>query len=89
MFSALAGLMVIYSIKLFGIDALIHNGVARAGAITGTAMAWYAIFNGLGRIAWGSVSDRIGGRRALDGAVRDCRHSLLHRGAHHGPHGAA
>ena len=65
MFSALSGLMVIYSIKLFGIDALTHNGVAEAGAITGTAMAWYAIFNGLGRIAWGSVSDRIGRRRAI------------------------
>ncbi len=65
MFSALAGLMVIYSIKLFGIDALTYNGVAGAGAITGTAMAWYAIFNGLGRIAWGSVSDRIGRRRAI------------------------
>ena len=60
MFAGIAGLMVIYCIKLFGIDALEHNGVADAGAITGTAMAWYAIFNGLGRIAWGSISDRIG-----------------------------
>jgi MFS family permease len=65
MFSALAGLMVIYSIKLFGIDALQYRGVADAGAITGTAMAWYAIFNGIGRIAWGSVSDRIGRRAAI------------------------
>jgi len=65
-FSAgVAGLMVIYCIKLFGIDALEHNGVAGAGAITGTAMAWYAIFNGLGRIAWGSVSDRIGRKRTI------------------------
>ena len=65
MASALAGLMVIYCIKLFGIDALAHNGVAEAGAITGTAMAWYAVFNGIGRIAWGSVSDRIGRQRAI------------------------
>jgi MFS family permease len=65
MFSALAGLMVIYSIKLFGIDALHYRGVADAGAITGTAMAWYAIFNGIGRIAWGSVSDRIGRKAAI------------------------
>jgi len=65
MFSALAGLMVIYCIKLFGIDALQHNGVADAGAITGTAMAWYAIFNGIGRIAWGSISDRIGRKTAI------------------------
>lgn len=60
MFAGIAGLMVIYCIKLFGIDALEYRGVADAGAITGTAMAWYAIFNGLGRIAWGSISDRIG-----------------------------
>ena len=58
--AGVAGLMVIYCIKLFGIDALEHHGVAGAGAITGTAMAWYAIFNGFGRIAWGSISDRIG-----------------------------
>jgi len=65
MFSALAGLMVIYSIKLFGIDALQHRGIVGAEAITGTAMAWYAIFNGLGRIAWGSFSDRIGRKGAI------------------------
>ena len=64
-FSALAGLMVIYCIKLFGIDALQHHGVADAGAITGTAMAWYAIFNGIGRIAWGSISDKIGRKFAI------------------------
>uniref|UniRef100_UPI003217B089 L-lactate MFS transporter n=1 Tax=uncultured Draconibacterium sp. TaxID=1573823 RepID=UPI003217B089 len=64
-FSALAGLMVIYCIKLFGIDALEHNGVLEAGAITGTAMAWYAIFNGLGRIVWGTVSDKLGRRKSI------------------------
>lgn len=64
-FSALAGLMVIYCIKLFGIDALEHNSVVNAGAITGTAMAWYAIFNGLGRIAWGTVSDKLGRRKSI------------------------
>ncbi|MCY1719045.1 OFA family MFS transporter [Prolixibacteraceae bacterium Z1-6] len=64
-FSALAGLMVIYCIKLFGIDALEHNGVLGAGAITGTAMAWYAIFNGLGRIVWGTVSDKLGRRTSI------------------------
>ena len=75
MFAGIAGLMVIYCIKLFGIDALEYRGVAEAGAITGTAMAWYAIFNGIGRIAWGSISDRIGRRQtiilmsALQGAV--------------------
>ncbi len=65
MFMGIAGLMVIYCIKLFGIDALEYRGVADAGAITGTAMAWYAIFNGAGRIAWGSISDRIGRKRTI------------------------
>jgi MFS family permease len=65
MFAGIAGLMVIYCIKLFGIDVLEHHGVAGAGAITGTAMAWYAIFNGFGRIAWGGISDRIGRKTAI------------------------
>jgi MFS family permease len=65
MFAGISGLMVIYSIKLFGIDALEHHGVVGAGAITGTAMAWYAIFNGVGRIAWGSISDRIGRKTTI------------------------
>jgi len=65
MFAGVSGLMVIYCIKLFGIDALEHHGVVGAGAITGTAMAWYAIFNGLGRIAWGSISDRIGRKQTI------------------------
>ena len=65
MFAGISGSMVIYCIKLFGIDALEYHGIAGAGAITGTAMAWYAIFNGLGRIAWGSVSDRIGRKTTI------------------------
>lgn len=67
--SALAGLMVIYCIRLFGIDALQSSGAAEdaeaAGVIAGTAMAWYAILNGLGRIVWGTVSDKIGRKIAL------------------------
>ncbi len=67
--SALAGLMVIYCIRLFGVDSLQAHGVvksaAAAGQIAGTAMAWYAILNGLGRIAWGTVSDKIGRKTAL------------------------
>jgi len=65
MFAGVAGLMVIYCIKLFGIDALEFHGVGNAGAVTGTAMAWYAIFNGLGRIAWGSISDKIGRKTTI------------------------
>jgi MFS family permease len=70
--SGLAGLMVIYCIRLFGIDALQASGqvtgveaAKTAGTIAGTAMAWYAILNGLGRIAWGVVSDKIGRKMAL------------------------
>jgi MFS family permease len=63
--SAIAGLMVIYCIQLFGLDALEHQGVENAVVITGTAMAWYAIFNGLGRILWGMISDRIGRKAAI------------------------
>ncbi len=63
--SAIAGLMVIYCIQLFGLDALEYRGVENAIVITGTAMAWYAIFNGLGRILWGMFSDRIGRKAAI------------------------
>ncbi len=78
-FSALAGLMVIYCIKLFGIDALTYTKLGSldpsnaeflstkewASAIAGTAMATYAILNGLGRIAWGVVSDKIGRKLSI------------------------
>ncbi len=78
-FSALAGLMVIYCIKLFGIDSLTFAKLGSldvsqadyestrkwASAIAGTAMATYAILNGLGRIIWGVVSDKIGRKIAI------------------------
>jgi hypothetical protein len=35
---------------VFGIDALEYRGVENALVVTGTAVAWYAIFNGLRRI---------------------------------------
>lgn len=67
--SALAGLMVIFCIRLFGVDSLLANNVAAdaatAGAMAGTAMAWYAILNGLGRIVWGTASDKLGRKLAL------------------------
>lgn len=65
MVSALAGLMVIYCIRLFGVDALNHHSIADVGVIAGTAMAWYAIFNGVGRIAWGAISDKIGRKASI------------------------
>lgn len=78
-FSALAGLMVIYCIKLFGIDALTYSEISSlnpsnpefkttmnwASSIAGTAMATYAILNGLGRIIWGVISDKIGRRMSI------------------------
>lgn len=67
-FGALAGLMVIGIIGLFGRDALVANGLdsVEAKAIAGTAMAvFYAISNGIGRIVWGAIADRIGTKRSL------------------------
>jgi OFA family oxalate/formate antiporter-like MFS transporter len=67
-FGAMAGLMVIGTIKLFGIDALQGAGrtEAEASAIAGTAMAvFYSLANGIGRIAWGAISDGIGRKAAL------------------------
>jgi len=66
--SGIAGVMVIGSIALFGADKLVASGYATADEaklITGTAAALLSVFNGLGRIAWGGVSDRIGRRMAL------------------------
>jgi MFS family permease len=78
-FSALAGLMVIYCIKLFGIDALTYaklgslnpsspefqSTVQWASVTAGTAMAVYAILNGLGRIIWGIISDKLGRKLSI------------------------
>ncbi len=65
---SLAGLMVIGLIRLFGIDALTAGGmdIAQATVITGTAMGlFYALANGLGRILWGIISDKLGRRNSL------------------------
>ena len=68
-FSSMAGLMTIGNIKLFGIDALQQRAgltAAAASAVAGTAMAvFYSLANGIGRIAWGSISDKIGYRLSL------------------------
>ncbi len=65
---ALAGLMVIGIIKLFGVDALTGAGIAeaKATAVTNTAMGlFYALLNGLGRIAWGTISDKLGRKKSI------------------------
>lgn len=68
---ALAGLMVIGNIQNFAKNS--DEGFASAGfsseqavdfAVIGAAVC-LPIFNGLGRIVWGQVSDKIGRRKAL------------------------
>jgi OFA family oxalate/formate antiporter-like MFS transporter len=67
-FSAMAGLMTIGNIKNFGIESLQAGGLtaAQASAVAGTAMGvFYALANGIGRIMWGTISDKIGRKLAL------------------------
>lgn len=68
-FGAMAGLMIIGIIQLFGIEALqarAKMSALQAAATAGTAMAvFYAISNGIGRIVWGLLSDKIGRKRAM------------------------
>lgn len=67
-FGASAGLMSIGLMKLFPMLALQANGVdaASASAIAGTAMAvFFSLANGMGRIAWGAISDRLGRKRSI------------------------
>jgi MFS transporter, OFA family, oxalate/formate antiporter len=67
---ALAGLMVIGNIKIFaegpdGFQRFGFNQVdAESFAILGAAIC-LPIFNGLGRIIWGKISDNIGRKKAL------------------------
>jgi OFA family oxalate/formate antiporter-like MFS transporter len=65
---ALAGLMFIGIISQFGADALKASGVDadKAKIITGTAWGLFgALLNGLGRIVWGLLSDKIGRKLSL------------------------
>jgi OFA family oxalate/formate antiporter-like MFS transporter len=67
-FSAGAGLMTIGLMKLFPPEALEANGVdpGAASAIAGTAMAvFFSLANGIGRIAWGAMSDRLGRKLSI------------------------
>ncbi len=69
MVGATVGLMVIGVIGLFGKDALTTRGgldATNATIITGTAMGlFYALMNGLGRIIWGSLSDKLGRKNSI------------------------
>ena len=59
---ATAGLMCIGLMKQFPSQALVASGMnhALADATAGTAMVVFAIFNAVGRIGWGKISDVIG-----------------------------
>lgn len=65
--SATAGLTVIENMEFFGIRALSASGLERGLAVeaAGWAAASLVILNGLGRIAWGIISDITGRRQAL------------------------
>jgi len=63
-----AGLMVIGIIRLFGCECLMAAGLSEPDALlaTGTAMGlFYALANGIGRILWGNISDKIGRRLSI------------------------
>ena len=65
-FGASAGLMSIGLMKLFPMVALTANGVPNASAVAGTAMAFFfSIANGIGRIAWGAMSDKLGRKKSI------------------------
>jgi len=67
-FSAGAGLMTIGLMKLFPKEALQAGGMdeAAASAVAGTAMAvFFSLANGFGRIAWGSLSDKLGRKTSV------------------------
>lgn len=64
----MAGLMVIGVIGLFGVDALTSSGIdsVKADIIAGTAMGLFlSLLNGIGRIVWGTISDKTGRKNAI------------------------
>jgi OFA family oxalate/formate antiporter-like MFS transporter len=66
--SAGAGLMSIGLMKLYPMESLQASGYSalEASAIAGTAMAvFFSLANGIGRIAWGTLSDLMGRRRSV------------------------
>lgn len=67
-FGASAGLMSIGLMKLWPMEAMEANGISveHASAAATLAMAvFFALFNGLGRIVWGMISDRIGRKLSI------------------------
>lgn len=67
-FGASAGLMSIGLMKLWPMQALTDKGMSAeaAGAAATLAMAvFFALFNGLGRIVWGMISDKLGRKTSI------------------------
>jgi OFA family oxalate/formate antiporter-like MFS transporter len=67
-FVASAGLMSIGLMKLWPMEAMESHGIAKetASAAATLAMAvFFALFNGLGRIIWGMISDKIGRKLSI------------------------
>ena len=67
-FGASAGLMSIGLMKLFPMQALQDAGISEmvASGIAGTAMAvFFSLANGIGRIAWGAISDKLGRKKSI------------------------
>jgi OFA family oxalate/formate antiporter-like MFS transporter len=67
-FGASAGLMSIGLMKLWPIKALTDSGFtdAEAAAAGGTAMAvFFSLANGIGRIVWGMLSDKLGRKASI------------------------
>ena len=66
--SAGAGLMAIGLMKLWPVEALVDGGMVKAEAddIASLAMAvFFSLANGIGRITWGLMSDRLGRKRSV------------------------
>jgi OFA family oxalate/formate antiporter-like MFS transporter len=67
-FGASAGLMSIGLMKLWPMEAMEAHGIPieTASAAATLAMAvFFALFNGLGRIVWGMISDKIGRKPSI------------------------
>ncbi|MCP4131350.1 MAG: OFA family MFS transporter [bacterium] len=68
LFGASAGLMSIGLMKLYPMEALQAAGIdeTTASGIAGTAMAvFFSLANGLGRIGWGTISDKLGRKLSI------------------------
>lgn len=67
-FGAGAGLMSIGLMKLWPMEAMQANGISKEVAAAAATMAmavFFALFNGLGRILWGMISDKMGRKPSI------------------------